>query len=181
MLCSRKSAIIRKTTTSCINKIPPPSPSTCTRHKHWSLIKPAQSTADTDIITYSCMGTCMKQTINCRWHMDFFPLERSNGEMNARPQSMPASSLLLCDLREGKVNERSVLLTLEKSCNTASTRTPQHPLLLSFYLQFSIWVNSCSHTVLPAIKHHVSFDSMLFIPNVDTKSGTIKHWRRICF
>lgn len=106
--------------------------------------------------------------------MDFFPLERSNGEMNAWSQSMPASSLLLCDLQEGKVNERSVFLTLEKSCNTASTPTPQPPLLLSFYLQFSVGLNSCSHTLLPAIKHNVSFDSMLFILP-DAKSGMVKH------
>lgn len=38
--------------------------------------------------------------------MDFFLLGgKSDGEMNARSQSMPGSSLLLDDLREGKVNE----------------------------------------------------------------------------
>lgn len=55
----------------------------------------------------------------------------------------------------------------------------QHGLLFcSSSLQFSVWVNSCSHTGFPAIKH--SFDSMLFILP-DTKSGAIKPRQKIRF
>lgn len=102
------------------------------------------------------VGTCKKQAINRRWHMDFFtPLERRdevNEHMGAHTwQSMPLSSLPLSNLREARGYKWSVRVcfwpwgnSIFYSIHALSSISRRFSLFLSVIQHHKPCLTSCS-------------------------------------